>query len=450
MIWQNLWALTGLSLLAVPLLIHLLSRKRAAPQKFPSLRFLNVTRLLPIRSPDLSDIPLLLVRLAIVAAAVAALAQPLWVSPSRKQSLNASLARVIVVDTSRSMFRAVANGQPAVDSARALAASLATEAATSIVLQTATPSRVMAGAAAWLTAQSGRGEVVVLSDFQTGAVDSSAFAAVPLRYGVRAIPLGAVAASYAGATLRTARTTVTALANSSRISAEWTTAIGAASSVVLLSTVRDSSIVQAARDAANMVTSPPASDSSKLVAIVFPGATETLSVRQNAKAPAAAWMARVMMAVHDDEVLKSSVANESVSDTTIAAPFAVIARNRIGAPVVYAVQSTVNGNSRLTFFQRSSPSALSSAALIAAVSSSVGVASDLPESETMALSHEALRKMERAPQDVAAQVPRSDQRVAARSGISDGRWLWILVLALLGLETWMRRKVRDNNVLEPA
>ena len=58
--------------------------------------------------------------------------------------------------------------------------------------------------------------------------------------------------------------------------------------------------------------------------------------------------------------------------------------------------------------------------------------------------------MERAPQDLGTEVPNSDQRVSARSGISDGRWLWILVLALLGLETWMRRRVQDNDLLESA
>ena len=450
MIWQNLGALAGLSLLALPVLIHLLSRKRAVLQKFPSLRFLNVTRLLPTRSPNLNDIPLLLVRLAIVAAAVVALAQPLWVSASRKQSLNASLARVIVVDTSHSMLITLANGKTAVDSARALATSLATEASTSVVLQSASPSRVLAGAAAWLATQGGRGDVVVLSDFQTGAVESAAFASVPQRYGVHAIRLGNVPASYSGIFLHSARTTVTAVADSGRISAEWTTANSAASSVVLLSANSDRSDIEAARDAANFVTSPSAADAAKLVAIVFPGATEMSSVQQSAKVPTTAWMAQVMMSVRENEMLMSSVANATLTDTTIAAPFAVIARTHSGAPVVFAAQSTVNGADRLTFFQRNSASSLSSAALIAAVSSSVGVASDLPESETMVLSDDALRKLERAPQDVSATVPDSEQRASERSGLSDGRWLWVLVLVLLGVETWMRRKAQDREVLESA
>ena len=78
------------------------------------------------------------------------------------------------------------------------------------------------------------------------------------------------------------------------------------------------------------------------------------------------------------------------------------------------------------------------------------MASDLPESETMVLSDDALRKLERAPQDVSATVPDSEQRASERSGLSDGRWLWVLVLVLLGVETWMRRKAQDREVLEPA
>ncbi|MEP6835664.1 MAG: BatA domain-containing protein [Gemmatimonas sp.] len=450
MIWQNLWALTGLSLLALPVLIHMLSRKRAVLQKFPTLRFLNVTRLLPTRSPNLTDIPLLLVRLATVAAAVFALAQPLWLSASRKQSLNASLARVIVVDTSRSMRGVLANGTSALDSARALATTLATDASTSVVLQTASPSNVLAGAGAWLNTQGGRGDVVLVSDFQAGAVDSAALAGVPQQFGVRAIRLGTVPTTNSGIFLHTARTNVTATADSARIGAEWTLASGVASSVVLLSALGDRAVVDAARDAANVVTSPSAPDTSKLVAIVFPGAAEVATLTQAAKVPSAPWMGEALVDVRENEMLSSSAASETLTDTVIGSPFAIVARSRTGAPVVYAAQSTVNGGNRLVFFQRGSASALSSAALIAAVSTSIGVASDIPESETSALSDDALRRLERTARAVGAGSSASDQRATTRSGLSDGRWLWIVVLLLLGVETWMRRKVRDNSLLEVA
>src|SRR5690349_1911003 len=103
MTWQNPWALLGLVALALPVLIHMLSRKRAVLQKFPTLRFLNATRLLPTRSPHLNDIPLLLLRLGILLVATLALTQPLWLSATRKQSFNSVVARAIIVDTSASM-----------------------------------------------------------------------------------------------------------------------------------------------------------------------------------------------------------------------------------------------------------------------------------------------------------------------------------------------------------
>ncbi|MEQ1692983.1 MAG: BatA domain-containing protein, partial [Gemmatimonas sp.] len=95
--WQNPMAWIGLLSLALPLLVHLFSRRPARVEPFPSLRFLDRSRLLPTRRTQLSDRLLLLVRSSILAVAVAALAQPLW-----RDSVGAtstSVARVIVIDT---------------------------------------------------------------------------------------------------------------------------------------------------------------------------------------------------------------------------------------------------------------------------------------------------------------------------------------------------------------
>ncbi len=448
MIWQNSWAFGGLLCLVLPLLIHLLSRKRAVLQKFPSLRFLNVTRLLPTRSPNLSDIPLLLVRLAILAAAVLALAQPLWVSAARKESLNASLARVIVVDTSRSMHAPLQGGTTAVDSALALATTLAAEASTSVIVQTGMPSSALAGAAAWLSTQGGRGDVVVLSDFQVGAVDSVALASIPAHVGVRAIRLGSVPSSNSGIVLRTARTNVTVVVDSARTSAEWTPATSATSSIVLLAPPADRAKAEAAREAAIMVASPGVPDTAKRVAVVFPGAAEMPALVQSAKAPTATWMAQVMLHVRANTMLASTAADEAVQDTTVAPPFAVLARSLSGAPVVLVAEAAVNGSRSLLFVQRTNPSALSAAALIAAISTSIAVPSDASEHETAALRDDVLKQFERAPQLVSDGSLEIEHRATAQSGLSDGRWLWVLVLLLLGVETVMRRKAQQTAMLE--
>jgi hypothetical protein len=96
MTWLSPWAWLGLGVLAVPVLVHLLSRRPARTEPFPSLRFLAATPLRPTRRTRVSDWPLLVVRLAMLAAAVAALAQP---SRRAAASPSGTGTRVRVVDT---------------------------------------------------------------------------------------------------------------------------------------------------------------------------------------------------------------------------------------------------------------------------------------------------------------------------------------------------------------
>src|SRR5688572_8642778 len=102
MIWQNGWAFAGLAALAIPILIHLLSRRNARVERFPTLRFLPVSRSAPVRRTRITDPLLMVVRALIVAAAVAALAQPLWPTADRTASAARRVIRAIVIDTSAS------------------------------------------------------------------------------------------------------------------------------------------------------------------------------------------------------------------------------------------------------------------------------------------------------------------------------------------------------------
>lgn len=86
--WLNPWAWTGLVLLAVPIVVHLFSRKPPRVFDFPSLRFIQPSALRPTRRSSLHDIPLLLVRLAILGAAVMALAQPFRHAPDRSDGTS--------------------------------------------------------------------------------------------------------------------------------------------------------------------------------------------------------------------------------------------------------------------------------------------------------------------------------------------------------------------------
>src|SRR5471030_293944 len=87
------WALLGLATLVVPVVIHLLGRHRARVQKFPSLRFLTPSRLMPTRRTRLNDVLILIVRLGIVAAAVIALAHPIFESANRTAAMASALSQ---------------------------------------------------------------------------------------------------------------------------------------------------------------------------------------------------------------------------------------------------------------------------------------------------------------------------------------------------------------------
>lgn len=157
MSWLQPWAWFGLGALAVPVLVHLLSRRPARTVAFPSLRFLVATPLRPTRRTRLSDWPLLVVRLAILLAAVLALAQPV-----RRAALTpaaGTVSRVRLIDT----LTAAAPARP--DSVE--------------TLTTASLPDGLARALARLRAQPAPRALEVLSTFSEAVADSAMFAALP-------------------------------------------------------------------------------------------------------------------------------------------------------------------------------------------------------------------------------------------------------------------------------
>lgn len=441
MTWQNPWALLGLLALALPVFIHLLSRKRAVLQKFPSLRFLNATRLRPTRSPHLTDIPLLLVRLAILTIATLALTGPLWLSARRKQTLNSTVARIIVVDTSASMMRAGSGGRTTADSARAFAQAMAAESKASLIVETSAPSEVLAGASAWLRAQSVRGEIVVLSDFQVGTVDAAAVGRVAAGFGVRMVRVPSPSGATGDSGFSTTSGRVVAAGDSNATRAEWSSAATTLhdSAFVLLAPANERALVDAAERAALESSPHVLADTARRLAIAFDGAPGRAGIVASAKAPDHAWMSNTLIAVQRDEVLSAAAAQSPLSDTAIAPPFAVLIRTQQGNPVVYAAQSSVNGATRLVFFHRGDASGLTTPALLAAVGEAAARNSGIRENELLTVSDASLRKLERAPGETGESETASDRAGADRAGLSDARWIWLAVLVLLALETWMRR-----------
>src|SRR6516165_9206261 len=98
MFWVNPLALFTAAAAAAPVLIHILIQRRAERFPFPTLRFLQPTRLASIRRHVLEDAPLLVVRAAILSVAALALAGPLLLTASRREAWDRRLVRAIVVD----------------------------------------------------------------------------------------------------------------------------------------------------------------------------------------------------------------------------------------------------------------------------------------------------------------------------------------------------------------
>lgn len=166
-------------MLAVPLAVHLLVRYRARRVPFPSLRFLPVSRTSALRARIVSDWPLLVLRLLILAAAVAAFAAPVWISDARRTEWNARTARAIVV-------AADANADdPAV--ADEMRASL-----TAKTFAGPTVPDSLASAVSWLARQPPAArEIVIVGELRDGALSAADLDRVPPGVGIRFLPRGA-------------------------------------------------------------------------------------------------------------------------------------------------------------------------------------------------------------------------------------------------------------------
>lgn len=177
MAWLAPAALVGLAAVLLPLAIHLLRRRTATHLVLPTTRFLVQRSSSTVRLRRISDPMLLLVRIAIVAAAALALAQPLWLGSARVSSWANRTARVVVVDTSDSARAGVP--EEAVAAER-------TSADPTLTIESRDLGAALRRASRWLAdAPPARREIVVFSDFQRGTLSDAEIAAVPAGIGLR-------------------------------------------------------------------------------------------------------------------------------------------------------------------------------------------------------------------------------------------------------------------------
>lgn len=372
------WAWLGLLGLAVPVAIHLLARHQAVRALFPSLRFIDVTELSAIRRHRLSDVPLLLVRLAIVTAAVAALAGPRW--PMSTGAAGAT-ALAVVVDASAGV-----TGDAGPTAARAAVQG----AVASVIVEAESLPAGIESATAWLSRQPGRRELLVISDFQRGALDAPALARVPAGVGIRfqSLPLFA-AKTLDGFERRGDRARMT-----------WPVA---PSGVPLPLTVRAGS-AQARADAmldavASLVITSPVDATARRATMVFRTAADFAALKASATPIDQQWMYGAVRPLLQDPALRTH-----------------ITASASGGELMVLVDDDPDG--------------IVAASATSAVLNALLQPIDWAEFEPEAIPAVTLRGWERAPSDAPG----------AESGEPQGRWLWVLVLMLMALETWMRRQ----------
>jgi len=409
--WLNPRALIGLAGIAVPVLIHMLARGHAPTRRFPSLRFIDPSQLLPTRRTRVQDPLLLALRCAIVALSALALAQPVLLTAGRRRAIERGLARAIVVDTSVSMRRVTASGSTALDSARRLARVLAGQAQASIVIETSEPARAVEGAAGWLASQYQRGDLAVISDFQRGAgqLDSNDVRAVPanVRVTLHRVPVVSLALVETQWMAAGRRITVRATTRGETTDAEWTAAKDSISSgaVTLLGSESDRAAMTATRVAAATKAVALPTESSRAVAIVFPNYANRRSFDTTAESPYAPWMVDLLRRVsgRGNDVTRSTVA-------------------------------VVGDRRQLLLFTDSAPASLASARIAADAASAESVAPPLAELEPEALSQQEVKALERPARNA------SPSRSSDPNGDSDARWFWLAAFILCLIELPLRRR----------
>ncbi len=172
--WLIPAAIWGLTALAVPILVHLLTRQERRAIQFPSLRFLKVTRLAAARQRRIRDWLLLAVRMATIAAAVAALAGPLLLTASRERGWGERTARAIVT----------------LGEAQAPGDEIQNAFSSQVIEARARASEALRSAAEWLATQPPAArELLIVGDLRENAIDDADVARVPQHVGIRLLPL---------------------------------------------------------------------------------------------------------------------------------------------------------------------------------------------------------------------------------------------------------------------
>jgi hypothetical protein len=424
--WLNPAALAGLTLLTLPVLIHLLRTQRAERVQFPSLRFVRTSRTAAVRFRLPTDLLLLAVRLAIALAAVLAAAQPVFLTGRRLDEWNARSVRAVVVDRATTS----ADAKAAADASAAAAAESSSAYRSIRIAESGRLGDAVNRAVAWLAAAPpARREVVVISAFRLDSIRASDLASIPDDIGVRLVQVGGQVTSREVTGLTTL-SAPRAVGHTQKITLE-----GPRTRVTLSPASADIAGLRIVGAAAPEIESllravaiagAPAASAEQPIVLAF---GEQPGIRL---APPAAgtprWMVPVVLRLEQDEALQRSAHNESAAAAAGAAPWTTVASDRNGKPIVRAGWS---GQELVVDVAAEPRSFLAAVSLQAVLNARAGTSSHEAQ-EILRMPGDRLAAWSRPPGGVGRDGWRRVDR-------PDSRWLWLAVLALLAVERYLRR-----------
>jgi hypothetical protein len=436
--FANPWAWLGAMALALPIAVHLLRRHRATRRPFPTLRFLPDARVVAVRRHRPTDVPLMLIRLAVVAAAVVALAQPVWRNAPAARAIAPGLSRAVIVDRSPRMSQPSDDGRPGVDRAAAEVSRLS-GATSQIVVDAADIRQGLAAAIGWANRHAGDREIVVVSSFAAGSVSAADAAGVPSGVGLKLIqvPLNLNAEptglaldgrSPAGESRSvTPRLTLTP----GETAVSWVTGPAAPSAPIdWRIRPEDAAGLRAAAGAALEIgVATRAAD--RPVVVVLPGAPDRASLSADAHAIDTPWMFDAVRSLSEDRLLASVARTATAVPADVPSVSTPIVRDERGT-IVLAGARTGSKPAHLLLFSNAAAPALFTAALSAAVAGATRAGS-WSALEPTSISRDELTRLERPTGSTVPSAP-------AVEGAPFGRWLWVAALVLLALEWWWRRR----------
>ena len=420
--WLNPGALAGLAVIAGPVLVHLLRRQRAPRVTFPTLQFLVPTRAAAARFRRPSDLLLLCLRVAMVAAAAIAAAQPVFVTTWRRAAWEQRVARVVVIDDTKSITSGVSRVRDAVAAERGGSTQV------SEIHTTNLADGLKQAAASLRRADAGRAEIAVISDFRLGSLTAADVGALPAEIGLRFITADA---PRTGVTFQGWRSFH---AGSAPAVEQQITLDGPRTRIALIPS-RPS-----AREVAFRAPGEQAEDVAALKRIVAAAGAPEIPVDRGLTMifPAAVlpaveplrvpWMLDALaIASADDRLRTVASAHRGELARSPGTPWVPLARNGAGQPLVLVAAAT----QYLVAYVSVAPSELVAAAALRSLLSAIVPPPNWREREVERLSASPLAEWTHEAKPSAARWSPQPP--------GDARWLWGLALLLLLIEGFARR-----------